>query len=129
MHAKLTNNILIPAPRKLMLADTTVYNPTDAQLEAAGYKPVRHTDPPEEPEGYYAEPRYTETAEEIVQAWELVELPPEEEPPEAWDVEQGEFIPAGTVITKKGISYRATKDHYAAWTKQPPNEEYWEVAE
>ena len=63
--------------------------------------------------------------------WELVELPPSEdepsaeEPADAWDVEQGEYIPAGRIITVHGVMYECIKDHYAAWSKQPPHAEYW----
>lgn len=78
MYAIIDNGRLIRAPRKLDVEDTHVYNPTDAQLVAAGYKPVAYTDPPEAPEGYYAEPSWEETSDAIVQTWTLRELPPEE---------------------------------------------------
>lgn len=78
MYAILDNGRLIRAPRMLDVADTHVYNPNDAQLRAAGYKPVEYTDPPTVPEGYYAEPGWEEQADTIVQTWTLQELPPEE---------------------------------------------------
>ena len=49
----------------------------------------------------------------------------EEPTPDAWDVEQGEYIPAGRIITVHGVMYECIKNHYAAWSKQPPNDEYW----
>lgn len=78
MYAKLDHGRLIRAPKKLDVEDTHVYNPTDAQLAAAGYKPVEYTDAPEAPEGYYYEPGWEETGDAIVQTWTLQELPPEE---------------------------------------------------
>ena len=78
MYAILIDGRLIRAPRMLDVADTHVYNPNDAQLRAAGYKPVVNTDPPTVPEGYYAEPDWEEQANAIVQTWTLQELPPEE---------------------------------------------------
>lgn len=78
MYAILDKGRLIRAPRMLDVADTHVYNPNDAQLRGAGYKPVINTDPPTVPEGYYAEPGWEEQANAIVQTWTLQELPPEE---------------------------------------------------
>ena len=127
MYGKLIDGILHPAPRKLRLEDCTSYNPTPAQLEAAGYKPVVYTDPPEEPEGYYAEAYWTETAGEITQAWRLVELPPEEEPPPVWDVEAGQAFAEGDLVESRGVIYACIKAHTAAWSRQPPNDEYWEA--
>lgn len=66
-----------------------------------------------------------------VNAWsevegEVPEPEPVDEPQtDAWDVEQGEFIPVGRIITVHGVMYECIKDHYAAWNKQPPNDEYW----
>ena len=125
MYAILENGVFRPAPRKLKTEEATIYNPTPEQLSAAGYKPVTYTDPPEEPDGYYAEAYWTETEEAIVQAWRFEEIPPEEAPTEAWDIEQSELIPTGRVITVRGTSYECIQEHTAAWSRRPPNAEYW----
>ncbi len=64
--------------------------------------------------------------------WELVELPPSEDEPSAedpttpaWDISQSEYIPEGFLLTRDGVVYKCLVGHYAAWNKQPPNDEYW----
>lgn len=130
MYAILEEGVFRPAPRKLKTEEATIYNPTPEQLSAAGYKPVTYTDPPEEPEGYYAEAYWTETEEAIVQAWRLEELPPEEPEDIVWDVWQGRHITAGTVCRVDERRFQATVDHDAAWNKRPLTganwEDYWE---
>lgn len=71
MYAKLTDGIFRPAPRRLVIGDWQVFNPTDAQYLEKGYKRVRFTDPPEAPEGFCAESGWAETEAEIVQTWTL----------------------------------------------------------
>ena len=78
MYAKLIENKLTIAPRRVVIGDTQVFNPAAEQLEALGYKLVVFTEPPEAPEGYYAESGWTEAEDAITQTWTLVELPPEE---------------------------------------------------
>ena len=78
MYAKLAGGRLIRAPKMMDVEGTHVYNPTPAQLTAAGYKPVTYTDAPEAPEGWYADPGWAEQADAIIQTWTLRELPPEE---------------------------------------------------
>ena len=68
-YAKLIDGTLVPAPRKLRNGDYVTYNPPVAMLEEHGFKPVRHTDPPEVEEGFVAVPGWEETEEEIVQTW------------------------------------------------------------
>ncbi len=53
------------------------------------------------------------------------ETPVEEEPTPAWDITQGEYISEGFLLTRDGVEYECITGHYAAWNKQPPNEEYW----
>ena len=48
-----------------------------------------------------------------------------EEPTPAWDISQGEYIPEGFLLTRDGVEYACIQGHYAAWSKQPPNEIYW----
>lgn len=70
MLYKLINNRPEPFTERYIKHGGMVYaNPTDAQLMAAGYKPLITAEPPEEREGYYAVDTYTETADSIVQAW------------------------------------------------------------
>lgn len=44
----------------------------------------------------------------------------------AWDVTQSEYIHEGDRVSRDGVTYRCISGHYAAWSKQPPNETYWE---
>lgn len=77
-YGKLINNNLSIAPHRLTIDGCVVFNPTDEQYEAAGYLPVRYTDPPEVPEGYVPMSEWEEQSGEIVQVWHIEELPPEE---------------------------------------------------
>ena len=78
MYAKIIDNIFTPAPRRIVIGDEQVFNPTNEMLENLGYKPVVFSDMPEAPEGYYAEAYWNETDEAIRQSWQFVELPPDE---------------------------------------------------
>lgn len=79
-YAKLIDDQIQFAPRKLIVGEYTVYNPTPEMLIAEGYKPVRYADPPTEPgEGYQWSETWSETESEIVQGWVLVEVPITEE--------------------------------------------------
>ena len=53
-------------------------NPTEMTLRQLGYKPLTISEYPEEREGYYITAVYTETGTEIVQSYEYVEIPAEE---------------------------------------------------
>lgn len=129
-YGTLTNNTLTPAPRRITLDGWQILNPTPEQLAAAGYKPVVYTDTPEAPEGYYAESYWTETAEAIVQAWRLEELPPEEPEAPVWDVWQGRHFVIGDRCRVDERTFRAYVEHDAAWNKRPITganwTEYWE---
>jgi hypothetical protein len=50
-------------------------NPPDEVYAEAGYLPVVETDPPETDAQPYAEPHWVERDGQIVQVWELVEIP------------------------------------------------------
>ena len=78
MYGILNNSILQLAPEKLKVGSATVYNPTDAQLEAAGYKKIVFTEKPVCEEGYHAVMSWRETAKQIRQDWTVVQDPPEE---------------------------------------------------
>lgn len=75
MYAKLINGALIVAPRKLPIGSTIVYNPSEDMLLAEGYKPVVYTAEPETEPGYYAESRWEDQGDSIVQVWTIVEEP------------------------------------------------------
>lgn len=79
MYVKLINGVLTYAPRKVKIGEATVYNPTDEQLASLGYKPLFITDEPQTPDGYHAEPTYTDKENEIEQGWAIVK----DEPPRA----------------------------------------------
>ena len=78
MYAKIIGSVFTPAPRRVVIGSEQVFNPTDAQLIALGYKPAVFTEPPEAPEGFYAESGWTETADAIVQTWTLAAVAEEE---------------------------------------------------
>ena len=80
MYAKLTDNVFTPAPRRVVIGSEQVFNPTDAQLEALGYKPVVFTEPPEAPEGFYAESDWAEAENAVTLTWALKAIPAEGEP-------------------------------------------------
>ena len=100
MRAKIINDELVPAPRKIQreLDEElyVTYNPTDEMLAEQGWLPVVETEPPENPpSGYHYEPTYTEwqteTGNEILQEWELVQ-----DSDEISDSEALEIIMGGT---------------------------------
>ncbi|MBQ5533506.1 MAG: hypothetical protein IIU04_08145 [Bacteroidales bacterium] len=78
-YAKLTGNHLQYAPKIIHWHGMQVINPAQEKLVELGYKPIRYTEPGEAPEGCYMAEFWTETATEIIQGWEAVELPPEDD--------------------------------------------------
>ena len=74
-YAKLINDNLSIAPRRLTIDGCVVFNPTDAQYEAAGYLPVLYTDAPVAPDGYYPVSGWDEQGGEIVQVWHFEPSP------------------------------------------------------
>ncbi len=86
MYAKLIDDALQIAPKKLSGDGTTVYNPPAEMYAIAGYKPVRFTEPPEAPDGYHYEGGWEETEDEIIQTWHLVEDPDEVDEYEAYSI-------------------------------------------
>lgn len=87
-YAKLEDQTLIYAPRAVRWRGRTVLNPSEGKLLELGYKPVRTTEPGEAPEGFAWVPHWEEQPEEIVQVWEMEELPQTDElsPEEALDI-------------------------------------------
>jgi len=74
-YAKLLNDYPSYAPRRMRIGSVIVYNPTDAQLLAEGYLPVIETPMPETDAQHYAEPHWAEENGQIVQRWEVKEIP------------------------------------------------------
>ena len=75
MYAKLVNRNLEYAPRMIRDNNTVTYNPTEGMLINLGYKPVYEEEEPICEDGYYCEPRYSETDAAITIEWEIVEKP------------------------------------------------------
>lgn len=74
-YAKLIDNRLQYAPKKIRRGDSITFNPPAEMLLEEGYLPVRETEQPEVEEGYYLSPVYTQEADEIVVTWEQIEDP------------------------------------------------------
>ncbi len=74
-YAKLIDNYPSYAPRKLHVGNDWVFNPTAEMLTAAGYLPVIESDYPEVEDNFYAESHWAEKDGQIVQTWEIVEIP------------------------------------------------------
>ena len=72
-YAKYIDGHLEYAPRMVRTNKSIIYNPTEAILINLGYKPVYEEEMPVCEEGYYCEPRYSETDEAITIGWEVVE--------------------------------------------------------
>lgn len=83
-YAKLINNNLSIAPNPILHNGLWYGNPPASIYEAEGYKAVRYTDAPEVEPGYVVVPGWTETEDEIVQTWEIVEA--EVDPAEALEI-------------------------------------------
>jgi len=81
-YAKLINSQPVYAPNPILVDGSYIGNPPDSVYEEEGYKPVRTTEPGEAPEGFAWVPHWEEQAEEIVQVWELEELPKTNEIPD-----------------------------------------------
>lgn len=82
MYAKLIEGAFYPAPSKLHVGKTIVYNPSEAVLLADGYKPVVYTDMPETEPGFYAESSWEDDGTSIVQVWTVVEEPADADIPD-----------------------------------------------
>ena len=72
-YAKLVNEKLYFAPKKINYNDAVVYNPSVEMLIADGYKPVNELSAPEAPEGYMYELSYEDAGDSIKYIWTLIE--------------------------------------------------------
>ena len=98
MRAKIIDGVFTLAPRKINREideePYITYNPTDEMLAEQGWLPVIETDPPDDPpEGYHYEATYTEwqteTGNEILQEWELIQNSDEISDSEALEIIMG----------------------------------------
>ena len=91
MYAKLINNTIRPAPKKLCHNGNTIFNPPPDILAEHGYLPVTYADmPTDAPDGQHYESSWSQTDTEIAQVWTLVDNTAEPEP----EVTQEERIEA-----------------------------------
>lgn len=86
MYGYLENEELHRAPNPMVIGENRVWNPTNEQYEAAGYKKVIFTDPPETEEGYHAESGWEEQGDRIVQVWTVVKDPDDIDEAEAFGI-------------------------------------------
>lgn len=86
MYAKLIDDALTIAPKKLNGEGVIVYNPPAEMYLAQGWKPVTFVDPPEAPSGYYYESGWEEQTDAIMQTWTLTPLPDDIDEAEAYDI-------------------------------------------
>lgn len=81
MYAKLINNTIRPAPKKLFHNGNTTFNPSPDILAEHGYLPVTYADmPTDASNGQHYESHWEQNDTEIVQVWTLVDNPVEPEP-------------------------------------------------
>ena len=81
MYAKLINNTIRPAPKKLCHNGNTIFNPSPDILAEHGYLPVTYADMPTDAStGQHYESHWEQNDTEIVQVWTLVDNPAEPEP-------------------------------------------------
>ena len=82
-YAKLSDNMIRPAPDRVKYNGTIVFNPSAEVLEELGYLPVEYSDPPQDaPEGKHYAAGWEQTDAAIIQVWTLADdyAPPEPEP-------------------------------------------------
>ncbi len=70
-YAKIENDNLKIAPRRLKTDEWIIYNPTAKQYKDAGYLPLIETTPPETEPGFYPVPYYVEENTSIMQKWKI----------------------------------------------------------
>lgn len=72
MLAKLINGSLSYAPRKIVINNQTIFNPTEEVLKGQGYKDVETSEAPAVPtQTQQAIPSWVEQENKIVQSWEI----------------------------------------------------------
>ena len=86
MFAKLNEGNIVFAPQKLNGDGVIVYNPPAEMYLEQGWLPLRFTDEPESPAGYYYESGWEEQTDAVVQTWTLTPLPDDIDEAEAYDI-------------------------------------------
>lgn len=74
-YAKLINNTISYAPRKIRQNGRWYFNANENIMRAEGWLPVIFTEPPEVPEGYMLQEYFTIFDGQIIQNWAVVEIP------------------------------------------------------
>lgn len=74
-YGKLENGNLTYAPNILIVGNEQIINAPPEVYASRGWLPIVKTDPPQEDDGYYYEPYYSESDGAIVQRWEKHEIP------------------------------------------------------
>lgn len=74
-YAKLVNGYPSYAPRRLVIGDKWVYNPTGEQLTELGYLPVVESEQPVTDEQHYAVASWRIVDNTIVKEWSILEIP------------------------------------------------------
>lgn len=91
MYAKLENNILHFAPKKLFGDEVVVYNPPQEMYLEQGWKIIQYNPQPSNPPtGYYYDYRWEESDDEIIQVWFLKQFPDDISDEEAYNIIFGE---------------------------------------
>lgn len=81
MYAKLINNTIRPAPKKLCHNGNTIFNSSPDILAEHGYLPVTYADMPTDAStGQHYESNWEQNDTEIVQVWTLFDNSAETEP-------------------------------------------------
>ena len=78
MYGRLKNGALFYAPKMLIIDDKEKWFPTDAEYREHGYKPLVFEIMPITDEEYEAVCSWSETDNDIVQAWSIEEAEPTE---------------------------------------------------
>lgn len=77
MLAKLVNNSISYAPKKIVIDGKTIFNPGEDVLRGQGYKDVETTNMPDDaPEGKLYVSGWADAGDTIQQVWTLVDAPP-----------------------------------------------------
>lgn len=71
MYAKLVDGAIYPAVPVIVPNENFIFKPTEEQLIASGYLPIRHTTAPEAKVGFKRSFKWVQTDGELVQEWEL----------------------------------------------------------
>lgn len=80
MLGKIIDGKLTYPPHRIVLDGMQIFNPTETQLMAAGYKTITETTFPEDhsPDGQHYEAQYADSGDTITQSWILFDDVPVE---------------------------------------------------